>query len=199
MSDDISTLQPTTELEAVNAMLDSIGEQPITSLIDIEAADAGTALRRLTQTSKSVQQIGWHWNTDEDVSIAPNGEGELVLPSNTLKVVRSPYESTPLVQRGLRLYDPKNHTYTFTKPYKATLVVALPFEEMPEAARQYVMLKATEIFQQGALGNVQLDQFAKDAMKEAMANLQAAESEAGGHNILYGSWDVFRVINRASW
>lgn len=199
MSDDISTIQPTSELDAVNAMLDSIGEQPITSLVDIEAADAGTALRRLTQTSRSVQQIGWHWNTDEDMEISPNTDGELVLPSNTLKAVLSQYHSEQLVQRGLRLYDRKNHTYKFTKPFKATLVLALPFEEMPEAARQYVMLKATETFQQGVLGSAQLDSFAKEAMKEAMANLLAAESEAGRFNILNSSWDVYRVINRARW
>lgn len=197
MSDDFSTLLPTTELDAVNAMLDSIGEQPIDSLEDIEAADAGTALRRLQQVSRSVQLIGWHWNTDEDVVLTPDENGYLVLPSNTIKVIPSQYEYNTLVQRGSKLYDPKLQTFVFTSTYKATLVSLLPFEEMPEAGRQHVMLKAAEVFQQGVLGSPQLNQFAQQAMQESLAELLAAESQSGRHNVLYGgSWDTFRVINR---
>lgn len=197
MSDDFTTLLPTTELDAVNAMLDTIGEQPIATLSDIEAADAGTALRRLQQVSRAVQLKGWNWNTEEDVVVSPNGEGFLVLPSNTLKVIPSDYEYKTLVQRGARLYDPVGRTFTFDAPYRATLVVSLAFEEIPEAGRQYIMLKAAEVFQQGVLGSTTLDQFAKQAMSEALAQLSAAESQSGRHNVLLGgSWDVYRVINR---
>lgn len=197
---DIATLVPTTELDAINAMLDSIGEQPIASLVDIEAPDAGTALRRLHQVSRETQLLGWYWNTDPATPLTPNDDGELTLPANTLKVILDQRHSTEeFVQRGTRLYDRKNRTYTFTKVYYADLVMALPFEDLPEAARQYIMLRAAQIFQQGVLGSEKLDAFAKEAMQRAWAALEVAESETGRYNIFRGSWDTARVLNRPSW
>lgn len=183
---DISTVLPTTELEAVNAMLDSIGEAPIDSLVDIEAPDAGTALRNLRVVGKTVQLAGWSWNTDDDVTIAPNEDGQLVLPANTMKVIPSEHRyGSRITHRGNRLYDAAKQTDIFTTPIKVTLVVALPFEEMPEAARQYVMLLAAERFQEGALGSATLDKFAQDARTLAMQSLQASEAETAGYNVIY--------------
>lgn len=192
---DITTLLPTTELEAVNAMLDTIGEAPIDSLIDIEAPDAGTALRRLRVASKAVQLIGWEWNTELDVVITPNGDGHLVLPNNTLKVIAAQCDSTMrLTHRGDKLYDKKNQTYIFTKTAKATLIVALLFEEMPEAARQYVMLTAADKFQDGVLGSPTLDKEAEESRMQALQSLEAAESEAGQYNILTDNYDTARLF-----
>lgn len=193
---DITTLLPTTELEAVNAMLDAIGEAPIDSLIDIEAPDAGTALRRLRVASKAVQLIGWEWNTDIDVTITPNADGFLILPANTLKVIVANCDSTKrLTQRGNRLYDKLNQTYVFTKTAKATLIVSLLFEEMPEAARQYIMLTAAEKFQDGVLGSPSLDKEAEESRSQALQSLEAAESEAGQYNILTDNYDTFRIFS----
>jgi hypothetical protein len=192
---DITTLLPTTELEAVNAMLDSIGEAPIDSLIDIEAPDAGTALRRLRIVSKAVQLIGWEWNTDEDVVITPDSNGFLVLPANTLKVIATSSDSrVKLTQRGNKLYDRTNQTDVFTSSVKATLITALLFEDLPEAARQYIMLTAAEKFQEGAVGSAQLDKFAEQARMAALQSLEAAESEVGRYNILTDNWDSARLF-----
>lgn len=195
---DLSQLLPTTALEAVNGILASIGEQPIQSLIDIEAADAGNALRHLRAKMRSVQEQGWAWNTEEDWVLTPNDAGELTLPANTLKVLvpaDCPYD---VVQRGLRLYDKKNHTYAFTETVTVTLVVALDFEEMPEAARQYCMLAAAVDFQAGNLGSVTLDRFATRAMTLALQSIEAAEAETGNYNILTGNWAAYRIIQRTT-
>jgi hypothetical protein len=188
---DLSTILPTTELEAVNAMLDSIGEAPIDSLIDIEAPDAGTALRRLRVVSKAVQLIGWEWNTDEDMVLTPNAEGELVVPANALKLIPSAGDTRyrPTL-RGPRVYDKKSQTYTFATSIKATIVTALNFDELPEAARQYIMLEAAERFQEGVLGSPTLDKFAQEAKVQAMQSLQASESEIGQHNAIYDNGDA---------
>lgn len=198
---DISTVLPTTELEAVNAMLDAIGEAPIDSLIDIEAPDAGTALRRLRAVSKAVQLTGWSWNTDEGVLISPDQDGHLTLPANCLKVIpHESYAHRKLVQRGPRMWDPRKQSDVFAEPVKLNLVMALPFEEMPEAARQYVMLNAAEVFQEGAIGSTTLDKFAQDARMLAMQSLQAAEAETGDYNIVYDNpTGQFVFYGRTGW
>lgn len=191
----IADLVPTTELEAVNAMLDSIGEAPIDSLIDIEAPDAGTALRRLHVVSRQVQQIGWDWNTEENVVITPNSDGHLVLPANTLKVIHiSQKYGSKLVQRGNRLYDKMKQNDVFAESTKATLILALPFEELPEPARQYIMLSAAEVFQEGVLGSATLDKFAQDARLAARQSLEAAEAETGQYNVLGDNWSTAAIF-----
>lgn len=197
---DISTLLPTTELEAVNAMLDSIGEAPIDSLTNIEAPDAGTALRRLRVVSKAVQTIGWEWNT-EGVVLTPDSNGNLVLPANTLKFVPCNDDpSVKLTMRGNRVYDRKNQTYVFTKTVKATIVTALDFEELPEAARQYVMLTAAEKFQEGILGSPTLDKFDRSSAGEALQTLLAAEAEVGAYNVLTDNMDALDFFwARTGW
>ena len=50
-----------TKLEAVNLMLDSIGESPVSSLSS-GLADAETAERIFNQVDKDVQAVGWHVN-----------------------------------------------------------------------------------------------------------------------------------------
>ncbi|UIL29739.1 hypothetical protein LZK75_11385 [Rhizobium leguminosarum] len=105
-------LTPTTELEAINLMLSVIGESPVNTVEDTGLVDAVVARQILIQSSRDVQLVGWHWNTEIDYPIAASfPEGELTLPPNTLKVDTAGADAgLDLVQRGNRLYDRKNHT-----------------------------------------------------------------------------------------
>lgn len=76
-------LTPTTELEAVNAILASVGESPIAAL-DGEFVDAEIARGLLTQESRAVQTEGYTFNTEADYPLAPDVEGRIFLPQNSL-------------------------------------------------------------------------------------------------------------------
>jgi hypothetical protein len=71
MAKQITELVATTELEAVNAMLASIGEAPIASLDSATAADVQTAISLLRNTTREVQARGWRFNTEFGFQIAP--------------------------------------------------------------------------------------------------------------------------------
>ena len=106
-------LQATTELEAVNSMLRTIGASPVSTLEDNGVVDAVMALQTLRDVSRDVQSQGLHFNTERNYPLAPSYPlpGELTLPANCLRV--DPIDTwTDLVQRGLRLYDPIRHTYS---------------------------------------------------------------------------------------
>lgn len=73
----IINLVPTTELEAVNAMLAVIGEQPIT---DVDAAvtagspvDVLIAVNILRDQAREVQTLGWKFNTENGYQLMPTG------------------------------------------------------------------------------------------------------------------------------
>ena len=59
----------TTELEAVNTILSTIGEAPINSLTGTLPVDATTAKNILSEINREVQSAGWKWNTHYKVPL----------------------------------------------------------------------------------------------------------------------------------
>lgn len=177
---------PTTVLEAVNQIIATIGEPPVNSVEDNGVIDAVMALQALSAVNRAVQLKGWHWNTEENYPIAATyPEGELRLPKNTLKVDTTGADADlDLVQRGQRLYDRRNHTFLIGKSVKVEIVFLLPFEELPEAARTYITIKAARRFNEGQIGSELLSQFSLRDEQMALFALEDAEGETADHNIL---------------
>jgi hypothetical protein len=175
---------PTTVLEAVNLMLSTIGEAPVSTVENSGVLDAVAARQQLSVINREVQTRGWHWNTEENVTITPSHpDGFIILPSNTLRVDASDVD-IDAVQRGNRLYDRKNRTYQFSRPVTVDLILLLPFEELPEAARFYITIRAARKFQEGVLGSPELSQFTLRDEIMAKATLEDAEANTADFNIL---------------
>lgn len=194
----MTVLIPTTELEAVNQLLDAIGETPVSTLANNGIADAATARRMLHNVSRQVQSMGWHWNTDFALELVPSiPDGFLIIPANTLKVDTVGVDAqTRVVRRGSRLYSPDNHTYVFTKSLKVDLVSLLPFEELPETARNYITLHAARRFQESQIGSSELSAFNRRDELIAWANLQHEEADTADYNLKTGSDSVMEVLRR---
>lgn len=179
-------LSPTTELEAVNSMLYTIGESPVSTVEDSGIVDATTALTTLREVSREVQSRGWHFNTEIGFRLAPTfPDGEINLPLNTLQVdsVRG-FTRADVTQRGKRLYNRRDHTYKFAKPVVCDLTVLLAFEDLPEFARGYIGTRAARLFQKRTVGSAELDSFTAQDEATALVNLQDSEAEVADYNIL---------------
>lgn len=190
-------LQATTELEAVNSMLRAIGSSPVSTLEDNGVIDAVMALQTLRDVSRDLQSCGWHFNTEREYPITPTFPlpGDLMLPANCLKV--DPIDHwKDLVQRGMKLYDPRNHTFSFRETVKVDMVVLLAFDELPQYARRYIVSKAARIFQMSVVGSDTLDSaLAKEELK-AHAAFRATEAENADYNMLTDNYSVLRVLDR---
>lgn len=182
---------PTTELEAVNLILNVMGDSPVSS-IDVdnpEAADAAIALQVLREMSRRVQSKGWHWNTETDYTVTPDGDGFITLPTNCLRVDNVDYVSTggiqaDIIQRGTRLYDKSTQSYVFAASFAVEMVIVLEFEELPEAARDYIAIRAARVHQTRQLGSVTLANFSKDEENDARLVLEQADGDTGDFNQL---------------
>lgn len=191
-------LIPTTELQAVNAMLRAIGESPVNSLAVPEAVDVVLAQQTLVDVSRNLQERGWYWNTMESLKLPLTyPSGEIKLPANCLKVdtVGSDEREYPVIQRGSRLFNKKTNSYTFDKALTVDLVEFLPFEELPQAARTFIVLSASRKFQEDRVGSETLAKFQLEDEKVAWGALISAESETRDANI-FDSYDVARVMDR---
>lgn len=189
---------PTTELEAVNIMLSIIGESPVNSLEDELIDDAVIARDILAEISREVQSEGWHFNTEIDFPLAPNMSGEIRLPTNCIQfnIDHCRYPNIDVVQRGDRLYDRISRGYTFETTLYGRMVILLSFEEMPEAARRYCVIKAGRVFQDRVVSSEVLNGFTARDEARARSILVGTASENDALNILSDSWDVAYTIWR---
>lgn len=191
-------LSMTTELDAVNIMLGTIGESPINSLdAATGVVDAVTARSILAEVSVQVQEEGWHFNTDYEFDLTPDTNGYIYVPSNAIEVDTSPYSREyDVAIRGNKLYDRGNKTYVFSKPLKADLTILLEFNELPQAARHYITIRAARVFQQRVVGSNVLGSFTQGDEYNALRAMRRYEARTADYNILTSNYSVMRVIDR---
>ncbi len=191
----------TTKLEAVNVMLSTIGEAAVNSLSS-GLLDAETAETILNNVTRSVQTTGWSFNEEVDYTLSPDSDGILNLPANCLRVDLAKSESKyrnaryDYVQRGVKLYDKINHTYAINEVIKVDMIIILDFDELPEAARRFVSIRASRIFQERVVGSETLSRFSDDDENTAWLDLLHSESDVNDFNIFDDS-STSRVINRS--
>lgn len=188
-------LTPTTELEAVNTLLRTIGEAPVNTLTGSLPVDASMARQLLHQKSRSLQTKGWAFNQDLDLPLAPMTDGTVPVPGNTLSI--DPVDrSKRLVIRAAKLYDRAARTNVFASPVRVNITYFLPFNELPEYARQYITISGGRQFQDGTLGDDSLHRFTAQDEMRAWSDFLEAEVVQGDYNILRDSPTLIRTAAR---
>lgn len=154
-------LTPTTELEAVNEMLEGIGEVPLNTLVITGLSDAAIAVSTLRVITREVLGRGWYFNKDEEVSMTPAVDGLVAVAANVLKIKPNASESRRLVQRESKIYDRDEKSFVFTvaAPPIMDIIWFQTFEQLPETFRRYITIRAARAFQVKVTGSEALDAF----------------------------------------
>jgi len=183
----------TSKLEAVNSMLGHIGESPVNSISDTNALpiSAATAISVLDEVSRSVQAEGWHFNTELKVTLSPAGDGTITLSDDILEVDTTD-TSIDIAQRGLSLFDRSTNTSVFSKDLEVNLTRLLDFTSLPEAARRYITLVASRVFQGRMVGSRELEALIARDEYNARADLMDAEGNNSDRTI----FDSYAVASR---
>ena len=190
------TTTVTTKLEAINTMLTAIGESPVNTITSSTTTDVSIAIQILDNVSREVQSVGWHFNTDTNYLLAKNTSNQIVLPSNCLRVDNSNKDADlDLVERGRKLWDRENHTYTITKDIRVNITWFLEFTELPETARRYITIRAARIFQDRMLASETLHTFHQVDELTALSALKEHEGDTRDHSI-FDNYSTYRVIDR---
>ncbi len=172
----------TTELEAVNAMLDGIGTAPVNSL-DTPSLDVSRALQVLRQVWREVLTMAWHFNEDHEYALPRDSEGAVVIPANVLRIRASDRWQKDYVQRDGKLWDREAKTFVIDPEVTFDVLWLTPFAQLPEAARNYITLRALRRFQQRVLGDNYLGNVQEADELMALAILYEAEGETAQLNI----------------
>ena len=186
----------TSFLDAVNRVLQMLGEAPVNSLqgqfgLAKQAEDA------LNDVSRTIQTEGWSFNTDLEKKLERNSSNEIELSSNVSRVVvdNLEYPDIDVVQRGDKLYDRRNNRYTFDEDLIVDMTTILEWDLLPEHARQYITIKAGRQLQEAIIGSSDLTKLNLTQELEARSAFLEEETSKTEHSMLRGNLNRTSPIN----
>jgi hypothetical protein len=200
------------ELQAVNQILASVGQAPVTSL-DQTNPDVALCYDTLTDVSRQIQSEGWTFNKEFEYPIEVNSNKNIPIPPNVLQMDLSrcnPYfGSTDTVVRSKNgqklLYDRTNHTYEWSgEAIKADIVWYFDWIDLPIPIQDYIVARSSTVVSQRLITDSNLYQML--TQQEIFARARAMEYECNqgdhtffghpvGHNN-YQSYQPYHALYR---
>lgn len=195
----MTTQTRTSELEAVNTILSTIGEAPLNSLTGSLPVDGTIAKNVLSEVAREVQSQGWHFNTHINVTLTRNTDNKIPLATNVVRVEIDPRKYSKgdynIVQRDTFLYNLAKNEETFDTNFQdATAVYLLPFDEIPEQAKRYITIRSARIFHDRTLGANTIHKFSQEDEAKALSILKQAESHTGDYSIFDTPEQAYTII-----
>lgn len=195
-------LEHTTLLEAVNTVLSTVGNAPVSSVDGGGIEDADIALRLVTELTRRVCNRSFDWNTDSEYPLAPDAEGYINLPLGALTVDPQTPTDKLVVRRNpandkLGLWNKSTHTFSFTEAVECEVTWGFPFEDLPETARDFIVLSAGRTFQKRFVGSQVLDRYSAEDVAEAWAELKKTELRSRDYNLFRDNPTMARSANRS--
>lgn len=176
-----------TRLEAANIIIGTIGLSPVNSIVN-PSTDVASGLYILDEVTRNTLTEGWHWNTEEDYPLSPNGSQEILWPDSFASMDLSDANNDgdyDIIKRSGKVYDRKNRSYKFDKVLKVRAVLYLEWEDIPQAARNYITICAARKFANRFVGSREIDGFTQN--DELMARSQLMDDES--RNADYSIWE----------
>jgi len=197
-----------TELDAINLCLSGIGREPVATL---ETTDLDSAMARdtLNQVGVDIQNNGgrgWWFNHEKGWKLAPDGNGEIILPNNTLSILeaRATFydQGNRLTVRGNKVYDTDQHTFDMTDNVNKegviefSLLLLLQYESLPTTARSAIAWSARRIFVDDVLGDVNMHKINSRNEQEAYFRLEQENRKTLRSNYLLDNQKVRYQLGR---
>ena len=173
----IPTTNATQELPAVNQILASVGQAPVTTL-DQTNPDVAIAYDTLLQVSKEVQAEGWTFNNEFGYKLTPDSNDEILIANNILQIdLTDDYQDKDAVRRGGKLYERVEHTFKWTdsEDYEFDITWWFDWVDLPIPIQDYIVSKAATISAQRIVGDQQL--VASLQQREMLSRANAMEYE----------------------
>jgi len=200
-----STIGTDTELSAVNSILGSIGQSPVTQL-NTENPEISFVYNIFREALVDVQNEGWVYNREEHVPMTPDQDGYIYIPKDVLRLDISGGHvdrSTDVIRRKGRLYDKVKHTDVFTQPIEVDVVRMFDFADIPSVFQRYITARAATRAATQLVSNPQLVQLLQQQEGLSRAACVEYECNQGDHNYMgfpsdtyYQTYQPFHVLRR---
>ncbi len=176
------------KLDAVNRILRSAGEYPVSTIAGTGINDSILAVQTLDEQVLFACSEGRYFN-ETFTSILPDVNGKILVPDNTIAVDATD-RSIHVATRGKNptyLYNISGNTAVFTKAVDVSMLVLLTFEELPTAVQFEVCDTASRMYQMSTVGESSMDQALMQQQMHSRAISRAADVRQRDANFTYGS------------
>ena len=197
------------ELPAINQILSSCGQAPVTTL-DQTNPDVAIAYDTLLQVSREIQAEGWTFNKEYHYEMTPDTNNEIAIPNNIIQIKlteNAANQSYDGIRRSGKLYDRQHHTYewTYTSPIECDIVWEFDWVDLPEPIQNFIVARAAVLVSQRIVGDQ--GQYQMLQQQEAFARSTALEYETQqgqytffghpqGQTNYYKSYQPFEALQR---
>ena len=206
------TYAVSTELDAVNQILSSVGQAPVTTL-NLQNPEVSIALNTLREVNKTVQAEGWTFNIERHYKLlADSVTFKISYPTNALAIDTyryQHYDDFNPVRRGGFLYDRNELTYEWKDgddPRELTCDVIWywEFSDVPPAVQAYITAKAATLCAVRMVGDATLYQLLQQNEMTTKAAALEYETQQGDFSIFgwkdtenyHNSYQPFAALQR---
>ena len=203
------TTNSTQELPAINQILSSCGQAPVTTL-DQTNPDVAIAYDTLLQVSREVQAEGWTFNTEYHYDFTPDTNDEILIPNNVLQLKLTENWGNvdkDGIRRNGKLYDRQDHTYKWTdqSPVECDVVWEFDWVDLPQPIQDFITARSATIVSQRIVGDSTQYQMLQQQEAYLRALALEYETQQGQYTIFghpydrtnyYNSYKPFQALQR---
>ena len=172
------------KLSAVNIVLSNIGQAPVTVIDDNDNPMVTMASNIIDEVTNSLQAEGWTFNTERGYPFTPDNTGCIAVPDNVLQIDAGFFATNDIVQRQGKLYNKRTHTYKFEGKQELDVVWLVEFDDMPDAFKNYVAMRAANLFAGRSVGSAEAVKFGEREEAQARAAMIEYETQQGDYSML---------------
>ena len=215
-----------TELSAVNSILGSIGQSPVTTLgtVTTDSTPQGQEIVNtyanpeiamihglLMEVSKDVQNEGWHFNKQDNKKVSPDSNGNFSIPNNYLRydVHEGLYDrNLDVVRRNGKLFDNiadanGKNGYVFTSDLYFDITYFFDFNDLPPAIQRYIIARTSVRAATQLVSNPDLVKLLQLQEEQTRATALEYDCEQGDHTFFgfpqesnYRSYQPYKALIR---
>ena len=191
-----TTVTIDTELSAVNAILGSIGQSPVSGL-DFNNPEISFIYNILKEVNQDVQNEGWTFNLEYHIKETVNAnDNKIIIEDDVIRIdntdewdrTRDFVRRKDTVDGIWKLYDRVNHTFEYPDDdyFYVNKVRLLNFEDIPTCFQRYIIYKASGGAAVQLVSNAQLQQMLSTYEFQSRAACMEYECNQGDHS--YFGW-----------
>ena len=209
------TYAVSTELDAVNSILMSVGESPVNTISDPQSPEVAIAQSTLRQVCREVQAEGWVFNTEHEYPITLDSSKHCLVPVNVLEIDLSHSrhgDHFNVVRKNdngvTKLYDKVEHRYNFDNVNENKLYCdilwMINFEDLPQVFKDYITIRAARIASNRMIASPEANEVMSPDEQLARASCIQYDTNQADYNIFqdssqrnpYQGYQPFQVIKR---
>jgi len=196
------------ELDAVNSILMSVGESPVNTL-NTQSPEVAIAQTTLRQVVREVLAEGWHFNTEYEVEFTPDSNDQVILSDAVLQIDLNRYkhyDNYDVIRKDGKLYDrySKKNTFADEGTLYADVIWMYAYEDIPQTFKDYITSKASRLAATRMVNDPESTAVLKEDEVIARANAIEYDTKQADYNMFnstrlrnpYTSYKPYQVLAR---